>query len=424
MLNPRIIDNQRRNALLMIDAVAKRMPPGRPFIPEMKSALAANPGFGARDRRLYRELIFTWLRFRPWFERARAADPDIALDMLIALSPETPEMGSLQAALSTPGGISQRSAASLREGLAAIVPTMKFELRELMPAWFEVHAPQLFSETEVLTQLQRPPFWLRANRGTGPELVQEFARTKIGTIASTKVPGAVQVLDYQDLETHPLITGGRAEIQDIGSQALLQITAPEPGGRWLDLCAGAGGKTLQLAAMLGPKGQVTAYDIRRDALMELRRRLLRANLKNIVIEPVLPDPGPTTFAGVLVDAPCSASGTWRRHPFLRYQTEPKLVMDYAKDQLALLQRGGSYVAHGGRLVYATCSLSRFENEAVINAFLRRNREFALETPAQLPAGVVAAESGCVTIWPSALDSDGYFLACMRRHAAFGESASP
>jgi 16S rRNA (cytosine967-C5)-methyltransferase len=192
------------------------------------------------------------------------------------------------------------------------------------------------------------------------------------------------------------------------------MVAPTPGARWLDLCAGAGGKTLQLATMLGPKGRVTAHDIRRDALMELRRRLIRGGMHNIAVEPVLPEPGPITFDGVLVDAPCSSSGTWRRHPYLRHQTTPGMVMEYAHEQFTLLRRGGSFVAAGGRLIYATCSLSRFENEDIVDAFLREERGFALEPPPVLLEGVTASASGCVTLWPSALDSDGYFLACMRR----------
>lgn len=414
MSNPRIVENQRRNVLTLVDAMAQRMPPGRPFIPELRSALAANAGFGARDRRLYRELIFTWLRFREWFDQARAIDPQLAINLLVALSPEAPEVMPLQAALAVPGGIPLRSWANLRAALALLAPGVPFELRALLPPWFERHCPELFREEELLTQLRRPPFWIRAQRGSGPELVQEFSRVEIATTASTFVAGAVRVHAYIDLEKHPIIESGRAEIQDIGSQALLAMAAPAVGEHWLDLCAGAGGKTLQLAVALGPSGRVTAHDIRREALVELRRRFMRAGLQNIVVEPVLPEPGPTHWAGVLVDAPCSSSGTWRRHPFLRHQTTPKTIRDYAHAQLPLLRRGASYVAPGGRLVYATCSLSRHENEEIVGALLREEPDFALERPPYLPEGVVAAPSGCVTLLPSALDSDGYFLACMRR----------
>lgn len=414
MLNPRILDNQRRTALTLIDAIALRMPPGRPFIPEMRSAIAANQGLGARDRRLYRDLIFTWLRFRAWFDRARAVDPQRALDLLVAFTPPGLEIAPMQAALALPTGIPLHDWPGVHAALTTLVPGVEFNLRDLMPGWFETHAPGLFNEKEILTQLRRPPFWLRTQRGSGRELVQEFARTKVVASASNVLPAAVRVHEFRDLEEHPLITSGRAEVQDIGSQALLVMAAPATGGRWLDLCAGAGGKTLQLATMIGPKGTVTAHDIRRDALMELRRRLIRASLRNITVEPVLPEPGPITFDGVLVDAPCSASGTWRRHPYLRHQTTPGVVMDYAREQLTLLRRGGSFVAPGGRLIYATCSLSRFENENVVAAFLREERGFALEAPANLSEGLVAAPSGTVTIWPSALDSDGYFLACLRR----------
>jgi 16S rRNA (cytosine967-C5)-methyltransferase len=227
----------------------------------------------------------------------------------------------------------------------------------------------------------------------------------------------VRVGTYVDLENHPLVTGGRAEIQDIGSQALLALAAPQPGSRWLDLCAGAGGKSLQLATLLGPSGKVSAYDTRRDALMELRRRAHRASLKNIQIEGVLPDEVTTRFDGVLVDVPCSGTGTWRRHPFLIHQTTPTLINTQARQQATLLRRGANYVAPGGRLIYATCSISQRENEDVIAAFLKEFREFELEAPAGTIPGLKVEAPGWLTLMPSALDSDGYFLACLRRRGS-------
>jgi 16S rRNA (cytosine967-C5)-methyltransferase len=194
------------------------------------------------------------------------------------------------------------------------------------------------------------------------------------------------------------------------------MAAPGEGTHWLDFCAGAGGKTLQLSTSVGPRGRVTAHDVRRDALVETKRRVTRAGFRNVTIEPVLPEAGPVVFDGVLVDAPCSASGTWRRHPFLRHQTTPAVINKYVHEQVRLLDRAAPFVAAGGRLVYSTCSLSRHENEGVLAAFLRRTREFEMERPPFNP-GLELLPSGAVTIMPSALDGDGYFLACMRRKVA-------
>jgi 16S rRNA (cytosine967-C5)-methyltransferase len=414
-MNPRILENQRRTMLALIRALEPQLVPGRPFVAEIRAELAQHEGFGSRDRRLYRELIFTWLRYRAWFEKARAKSDTAAADLLVALSGDAPEVAQLHGALALPEGraLARRPGPPLFEQLRTLIPDVPFEPRELLPAWFESHCPALFTEAELACHLTRPPFWLRAQRGTGLELVQELGRTGIEAAASTRLATAVRVNSYVDLEKHPLVEQGRAEVQDIGSQALLALVAPKAGSHWLDLCAGAGGKSLQLATLLGPSGKVSAYDTRRDALMELRRRAHRAALKNIQIEGVLPDEVTTRFDGVLVDAPCSGSGTWRRHPFLIHQTTPTQINALIRQQATLLRRGANYVAPGGRLVYATCSLSRRENEEVVTAFLKEFREFELEAPTPV-AGLKPEQAGWITILPSALDSDGYFLACLRR----------
>ena len=417
-MNPRILENQRRTLLALIRALEQSLVPGKPFVAEIRSLLARHEGFGSRDRRIYRELIFTWLRYRAWFDKAREAGDSAAADLLGALSGDAPEVSALHASLELPGGgaFARRPGPALLEQLRRLVPGIAFEWRELLPSWFEAHCPALFGEAEILTHLTRPPFWLRAQRGTGLELVQELARTGIEATASSRLPTAVRVSSYVDLEKHPLVEQGRAEVQDIGSQVLLALAAPRPGTRWLDMCAGAGGKSLQLATLLGPTGRVSAHDVRRDALMELRRRALRAGIRTIQIEGVLPDEVTTRFDGVLVDAPCSGSGTWRRHPFLVHQTTPTLINIQARQQAALLRRGANYVAPGGRLIYATCSLSKRENEEVVSAFLKEYRDFAMDAPTPV-AGLKPEPAGWVTVMPSALDSDGYFLACMRRASA-------
>lgn len=417
-MNPRILENQRRTLLGLIRALEPSLVPGRPFVAEIRALLARHEGFGSRDRRLYRELIFTWLRYRAWFEKAREKGDGPAADLLVALSGDAPEVATLHAALELPGGgaFARRPGPALLEQLHRLIPGVTFAWRELLPAWFESHCPALFTESEILTHLTRPPFWLRAQRGTGLELVQELGRTGVESTASSRLPTAVRVSSYVDLETHPLVEQGRAEVQDIGSQILLALAAPRPGTRWLDMCAGAGGKSLQLATLLGPSGKVAAHDVRRDALMELRRRAIRAGIRTIQIEGVLPDEVTTRFDGVLVDAPCSGSGTWRRHPFLIHQTTPTLINTQARQQATLLRRGANYVAPGGRLIYATCSLSKRENEEVVSGFLKEYRDFAMEAPAPI-AGLKPEPAGWITVMPSALDSDGYFLACMRRAPA-------
>ena len=204
---------------------------------------------------------------------------------------------------------------------------------------------------------------------------------------------------------------GRVEIQDLGSQLILAAVGPEPGGRWLDACAGAGGKSLQLAALLGADGRVEAHDVRPEALAELSRRSLRAGLGRRISQPRTLT---GSYDGVLVDAPCSGTGTWRRAPHLKWVTTPADVATCARRQLKLLGHFARFVGPGGRLVYATCSLCRSENEEVLQRFLSSHPAFAPARWAHPFSG--QPRGGGLLFWPAAHDGDGFFAASLRRIA--------
>jgi 16S rRNA (cytosine967-C5)-methyltransferase len=214
--------------------------------------------------------------------------------------------------------------------------------------------------------------------------------------------------DDVNVTQNPAYLEGRIEIQDLGSQFILASLGLPPGDHWLDACAGAGGKTLQLATLLGPSGRVTAHDIRPEALAELSLRAKRARLKNISIASRLDG----TFPGVLVDAPCSGSGTWRRAPHLKWTTTDAQIAAMAARQKELLQKFSAHVAPGGRLVYATCSLSRRENEDVIEHFLAARPDFE-PAPFARTFGFSLRGPG-FTILPATHDTDGFFVASLRR----------
>jgi 16S rRNA (cytosine967-C5)-methyltransferase len=202
---------------------------------------------------------------------------------------------------------------------------------------------------------------------------------------------------------------GRVEIQDLGSQLLLEAVGVAPGGRWLDACAGAGGKSLQLAGLLGPDGRVDAEDVRPAALAELARRAARAGLAGRISIRGAAGGG---YDGVLVDAPCSGSGTWRRSPHLKWVTSPAQIAAGAARQEALLARCAPRVRPGGQLVYATCSLARSENEEVVRRFLAAHPAFAAG-PYPRPRGGEPAGDG-LRFWPADHDGDGFFVASFRR----------
>jgi len=214
-----------------------------------------------------------------------------------------------------------------------------------------------------------------------------------------------------------------AEAMDEGSQLVAELVAPPPGGRILDACAGAGGKTLALGASLGGKGRVLALDTDGKKLEELRRRGRRAGLTNVEAKTVTDDLGSVaravkgTFDRVLVDAPCSGLGTLRRNPEARWRLTRATVDSFPARQLALLVTYAPLTAVGGRLVYATCTVNRNENERVVERFLAERDDFVPVPVKEIWGRERAAPLGdgmTLRLTPQAHDTDGFFAAVLRR----------
>jgi 16S rRNA (cytosine967-C5)-methyltransferase len=177
----------------------------------------------------------------------------------------------------------------------------------------------------------------------------------------------------------------------------------------LDACAGAGGKTLQLADLIGNGGRVDAFDIREKALDELKVRAARAGLVHIR---TLPAPPTEMYDGVLLDLPCSGSGTWRRSPHLKWTTPRHDLLRHAERQGVLLRTFSERVRPGGLLVYATCSLARNENEGVLTRFLKEAPEFDPVEPART-FGYEWDGTG-LSIRPARHDTDAFYVATLRK----------
>jgi 16S rRNA (cytosine967-C5)-methyltransferase len=364
-----------------------------PSLPRtLQSLLAAERRFGSRDRRLYRELIYTTLRYLPWIEPSLAAAPAEAVRRVAWLAADTPATRLFRAEFATgepPAG----------------------DATELLPAWFREHGPELFESPEAAFQLRRAPLWLRlqTDEAGRAQTLAEFSARGWECRPSALLPDALEVRTEADVTQTESWRAGRVEVQDLGSQLLLEAAGIDRGEHWLDACAGAGGKTLQLARLLGPEGQVDAHDIRKAALDELRVRAARARLRNIRVVTATPA---SAYAGVLVDAPCSGSGTWRRSPHLKWTITPATIAEKAALQTTLLARFAPTVRAGGRLIYATCSLSRQENEHVVAAFLRQHPDFE-PAPFRNTFGF-GERGGGLTLLPSRHDTDGFFVANLRR----------
>jgi 16S rRNA (cytosine967-C5)-methyltransferase len=215
---------------------------------------------------------------------------------------------------------------------------------------------------------------------------------------------------------------GLFEVMDEGSQLVGEAVAPPPGGRVVDACAGAGGKTLALGALMEGKGRILALDNAGKKLEELRRRARRASLSNVVARevkpPALPDEArPGAWDRVLVDAPCSGLGTLRRNPEARWRLTPKAVDGFPTQQLSLLVTYAPLVAVGGRLVYATCTVLGTENEKVVERFLAERPDFVLVPLKELWGKERAEGLGGGTMLklaPHVHETDGFFAAVLRR----------
>jgi 16S rRNA (cytosine967-C5)-methyltransferase len=221
-------------------------------------------------------------------------------------------------------------------------------------------------------------------------------------------------------------TRGAIEVQDEGSQLLALLVDAKRGEMVVDFCAGAGGKTLALGASMRSTGRLYAFDTSGHRLDALKPRLARSGLSNV--HPVAiaheRDERIKRLAGkidrVLIDAPCSGLGTLRRNPDLKWRQNPKAIEELTAKQTAILQSAARLLKPGGRLVYATCSVLREENEAIAEAFSAANKEFSvLETgPLLTHLGVENAGKLCrgpyLRLWPYLHQTDGFFAAVWQK----------
>lgn len=255
------------------------------------------------------------------------------------------------------------------------------------------------------------------------------------------VPHGLRLLRRANLAATPLLRNGWAEVQDAGSQLVSLALAPQPGWRVLDACAGAGGKTLHLAALLGDDGLVLAHDTDPTRMAPLRQRVRRAGYRSVLlVQPIRPGAGalhplgnraewagfgPSALAlpvdAVLIDAPCTGLGTLRRSPYLAWQNgDDAAVARFAQMQLACLERYAPLVRPNGVVVYATCSIEPAECEEVIARFLALNNDFLPDPvgPALRASGAgqaaADAEGHCLRLWPHRHATDGFFIARLRR----------
>jgi 16S rRNA (cytosine967-C5)-methyltransferase len=310
------------------------------------------------------------------------------------------------------------------------------------PDWLEAPLARAFGERRVLEAQAlalRAPVDLRVNtlKADPDKVLKALGAMGVGPTgvlsAALRLAAPEAAERAAPVEADPAFAKGWFEVQDLGSQLAAAAAGPVRGLQVLDFCAGGGGKTLALAAAMANTGQIYAYDSDPRRLSEVVRRGQRAGVRNLQVRsPNRPDPlnGLSEHMDVVfVDAPCTGTGTWRRHPDTKWRLSLEQLERRRADQVQVLDAARACVKPGGRLVYATCSVLAEENEDQVSAFLARAPGFTVRpTLEAIAASGLAAEEGlqrlapCATpdgflrLSPASAGVDGFFVAVLERAA--------
>jgi 16S rRNA (cytosine967-C5)-methyltransferase len=298
------------------------------------------------------------------------------------------------------------------------------------PDWLDEPLARQYGGERALETAElatRAPVDLRVNSLKTDVTRALKALSPLGAAAAGILPDALRVPapDAAEraapVESAPEFQKGWFEVQDLGSQIAAATAGEIKGRQVLDFCAGGGGKTLALAAAMGNSGQLYAYDSDARRLSETVKRATRAGVRNLQVRsPIRPD----ALEGlegrmdlVFVDAPCTGSGTWRRHPDAKWRLTPAQLERRIVEQDEVLAAASVYVKPGGRLIYVTCSLLAEENEDRVTAFLAAHPGFAVATTELAGTERWRTNAGHLRLTPRNADTDGFFVAALTRSAA-------
>lgn len=348
---------------------------------------------GSKDRRAVRELVFRAIR--------RAGEPPAdGRSAMVGLAAADPEIAALFDG-------SPHGPAPIADGETG-APA------RLLPPWLESELSLLVTADEWPALLERAPLDLRVNlaRTSREAMLAAFA----GAVPTPLSPWGIRLPADSRVDQHPAFLDGLIEVQDEGSQLIALACAPGPSRRIVDLCAGAGGKALALAAA-APDAEILACDTNRARLSKLAPRAERAGA-GIAVR--LLDGGREAaqmadWNGhadvVLIDAPCSGSGTWRRNPEGRWRLTPGRLDRVAALQARLLDLAVPLVKPGGTLVYAVCSILAREGAGQVEAFLGRHSSWAMQ---DVPGLFGRSDGGGRLLTPRHDGTDGFFVARLWR----------
>ena len=396
----------------------------------MKAFFKSNPKLGSRDRAILAEAIFYALRhlasisyrMKP-IAPARAPKVAALLTLLLQYGREA-----------VPDSILGTDKGPLENMLSASIEKAAPEVAAEMPFWLydricKQYGPKESKEIFKASQ-EGAPLDLRVNilKAKREDVLKELEEHGVKGEVTPFSPDGIRLIDKPSLIRWPMYQEGRIDVQDEGSQLVARLLGAKRGEMVCDFCAGAGGKTLAIGAAMRSTGRLYAFDVNEKRLAGLTPRMRRAGLSNVHPMAIRNEKDLRVkrlrgkFDRVLVDAPCTGTGTLRRNPDLRWRLNVKELERINALQKSILEEASKLVKAGGRLVYATCSLLEEENQAVVRDFLSRHPEFealsATEVLAkqgiELPLRIQERFGNDLVMLPTLTQTDGFFGAVLKK----------
>ena len=411
----------------------------RPTAEALKDWGVSHRFAGSGDRAAIGNLVFDCLRTRASaaYAMGEATPRALVLRSLVTswgMSPE--EVAALAGAgPHAPEQLSDAELAGLRRELPADAPA---PVRGDYPDWLAPEFERAFGSgaaEEGAALARRAPVDLRANTLKADRDKVLKALRRLDAQPTPHAPSGIRIEQAPGpgksphVEAEPGHGKGWYEVQDEGSQLVTLLSGAKPRQQVIDLCAGAGGKTLGLAALMENTGQLYAYDTDRMRLRPIFERLKRAGVRNVQVLPAGDREALAKLDGrmdlVLIDAPCTGSGVWRRRPDAKWRLSPQMLEARLQEQRTVLDEGAALVKPGGRLAYITCSVLPPENRDQVDAFLARQPEFRLipwpelwqqALPGVTPVPSADGSAETLLMTPHRHGTDGFFVAVLQRSA--------
>jgi len=405
-------------------ALATVLGPHGPADAKLSAYFRDNPKLGVKDRAFIAESVYQVLRRKRLLEYL--ADGVDARRLLLAA-----QLRLQGISLRDLGPLLNKQQTEWAHAIKAkSTEELPLAVQADLPDWLWERLAEQLGEQEALTLARTlhlsAPLDLRVNavKATREEVLEQFAKDRIDAVPTLLSPYGIRLESKIALNRQPMFMEGKIEVQDEGSQLLAHLVAPRRGEMVADFCAGAGGKSLALGALMRNTGRLYAFDVSEKRLHNLGQRLKRSGLSNLHSQVITSERDPKLkrlagkFDRVLVDAPCSGLGTLRRNPDLKWRQTPQDIDELTAKQAAILDSAARLVKPGGRLVYATCSLLHEENEAIAETFLAHHPEFEATNASEILAQQqIPLDTGpYLKLLPQQHGTDGFFAVAMTRKA--------